>query len=82
MLVKTRVDKRGRVVIPTAIRKYLGIESGDEIFFVREGDKVIIKKGGDPFKILRKTLKNIEFSRKLREEAEEEALKTVKGDWS
>ena len=80
MLVKTRVDKRGRVVIPAAIRKYLGIEEGDEIFFVREGDKVVIKKGSDPFKILRRTLKNIEFSRELRKEAEGKALKTLKGD--
>jgi len=40
--VKLRVDSRGRMVIPAAWRKALGIRDGDPVHFVLQGDELVI----------------------------------------
>jgi AbrB family looped-hinge helix DNA binding protein len=39
---RTRVNENGRVVIPSAFRKALGIEVGDEVVLRIEGDELRI----------------------------------------
>jgi len=39
---RTRVNQNGRVVIPAAFRKRLGIRTGDEIVLQMEGDELRI----------------------------------------
>ena len=40
--LKIRVDSRGRMVIPAAWRKALGIRDGDPVHFVLQGDELVI----------------------------------------
>ena len=39
----TRMSSKGQVVIPEAIRKALGLETGSEFVVVAEGDVVVLK---------------------------------------
>lgn len=41
-----RVTKKGQVTIPRQIRDVLNIQTGDEITFILETDKVVLKKKG------------------------------------
>ncbi len=41
-----RVGPKGQVVIPKSLRDELGIESGDEVSFWREGDHVAVRPAG------------------------------------
>lgn len=40
---KARVTSKGQVTIPQAIRRWLGVERGDELLFSREGETVRIQ---------------------------------------
>ena len=40
----TRMSSKGQVVIPEAIRKKLGLESGDRFLVLDEGDAIILKR--------------------------------------
>ena len=68
-----RVDRRGRITIPRAVREALGI--GKEVKLVVKGDVAILSKSEDPFETLKEAFKGLTFSREIRRIAEEEALK-------
>ncbi|MGQ0804670.1 MAG: AbrB/MazE/SpoVT family DNA-binding domain-containing protein [Actinomycetota bacterium] len=42
-----RVGPKGQVVIPKAIREHLGINPGDEVVFVEDGDEVRVRRAVD-----------------------------------
>jgi AbrB family looped-hinge helix DNA binding protein len=73
MEVRLRVDRRGRITIPRAVREALGI--GKEVKLVVKGDVAILSKSEDPFETLKEAFKGLTFSREIRRIAEEEALK-------
>jgi AbrB family looped-hinge helix DNA binding protein len=39
----TRVGKRGQVTIPIAIRRRLGLEEGDQVAVVRQGEQIVLQ---------------------------------------
>ncbi len=40
----TRISEKGQVVIPSSLRKEMGISKSDQFFVFGEGDTVILKK--------------------------------------
>lgn len=44
-----RITAKAQTTIPRAIRLALGIRPGDEIAYEIEGDRVIMRRVGDPF---------------------------------
>ncbi len=70
MGVRVRVDSRGRIVIPKEFREALGIWEGDEVILTLSGNKLVIEKCEDPFKVLEEVLKDLTFDRSLRRVAE------------
>jgi len=44
ILITTKVDKMGRTVIPSPIRKILGIREGDHVEWVIEEGRVVVRK--------------------------------------
>ena len=77
MTVRVKVDERGRITLPKEIRKVLNIMPGDELKLYIRGDKIVVEKSVNPFERLGKLLGEISFDRRLRIEAEEEALKDI-----
>jgi AbrB family looped-hinge helix DNA binding protein len=47
-----RIDNRGRISLPAAIRKAWGLESGDTVFVKNYGDHLVIRRAINPFDIL------------------------------
>jgi len=41
-MAMARVTIKGQVTIPRAIRSRMGIKAGDSVFFVLEGDRVVL----------------------------------------
>lgn len=78
MHATVRVDKKGRILLPAGFRRALGIGEGEELLIYMQGDKIIVEKAGDPFKVLEEILGRLTFERSLRRMAEEEALKVVR----
>jgi len=39
-----RISSRGQIAIPIEIRRRLGIEDGEKVMFILEGDRIIIRK--------------------------------------
>jgi len=77
MYARVRVDAKGRIVLPKEFREILGIQEGDEVLLSVRGDKLVVEKCGDPFKVLEEVLGDLTFNRSLRKIAEKEALKLV-----
>ncbi|MBO3803834.1 MAG: AbrB/MazE/SpoVT family DNA-binding domain-containing protein [Candidatus Brockarchaeota archaeon] len=44
--MSSRVDEKGRVVIPRTVAKELGLNKGDELIFERRGKTFVIKRRG------------------------------------
>ena len=65
-------------MLPKEFREALGLREGDELLLSLHGDKIIIEKREDPFKVLEELLEGISFDRSLRKVAEAEAMKIVK----
>jgi len=63
----TRMSSKGQIVIPSEIRK--GIEEGDKLLIIKDGDQIILKMASDLDKNLKEDL---EFARRT-----EEALKRI-----
>jgi len=78
MYARVRIDSKGRIILPKEFREALSIREGDELIITLKGDKVVIEKSEDPFKVLEEVLGDLTFSRELRRAAEEEALKELK----
>lgn len=44
-----RITAKAQTTIPRAVRLALGVRPGDEIAYEIEGDRVIMRRAGDPF---------------------------------
>lgn len=45
MSIKTvKVSDKGQIAIPQDIRENVGIQKGDELILVQEGDKIMVRK--------------------------------------
>jgi antitoxin PrlF len=44
-----RITAKAQTTIPRAVRLALGIKPGDEIAYEIDGDRVILRRVGDPF---------------------------------
>jgi AbrB family looped-hinge helix DNA binding protein len=44
-----QIDKKGRMIVPLAIRKALGLEPGDTLFVEQEGEEFRVAKPENPF---------------------------------
>ena len=44
MNAESKIDDKGRICIPSEIRKMLNIKSGEKILFQIQGDKIILRK--------------------------------------
>jgi AbrB family looped-hinge helix DNA binding protein len=45
VLGATKVSTKGQVTIPVEAREKFGIEIGDLILFIQDGEKLVIRKG-------------------------------------
>lgn len=77
MSFRVRVDGRGRIVLPKEFRERLGVREGDEVVLMLRGDRIILVRAEDPFRVLESILGDLTFSRDLRRIAEREALREV-----
>jgi AbrB family looped-hinge helix DNA binding protein len=62
-IIKTKVNQGGRIVIPAEMRKYLGIEIGEEVNLTLEQDSMRISTGKLALKRIRQTAQTIEKQR-------------------
>lgn len=44
-----RITAKAQTTVPRAVRLALGVKPGDEIAYEIEGDRVILRRAGDPF---------------------------------
>ena len=44
-----RITAKSQTTVPRAVRKALGINPGDQIAYEIDGDRVVIRRVGDPF---------------------------------
>lgn len=69
-----KVTSKGQVTIPKEIRETLGVNEGDKLIFLVEGDKVVLRKVGSEklTDILSRRRpwgeRGLDFQRRLREE--------------
>ncbi len=69
-----KVTSKGQVTIPKEIRETLGVNEGDKLIFLVEGDKVLLRKVGSEklSDILSRRRpwgeRGLDFQRRLREE--------------
>ena len=76
----TKVDTKGRVVIPKDIRKRMGIRSGEEFLITEiDGDTIVLKRF-DVRKMLEEMIKNAKGINldELNEETEREGNRVAK----
>jgi AbrB family transcriptional regulator, transcriptional pleiotropic regulator of transition state genes len=45
--IRRKVDDLGRIVIPSTLRKTLGITEGDELEFALDGDRLLLTRPAD-----------------------------------
>ena len=71
-----RVGKKNVVVIPSRVRKKVGIKEGDLLELKVEGDRILLKRlSSEPFRVLAEVI-----GEPYREEADEaKAERTLKG---
>jgi len=76
------IDKKGRIVIPSRIRKKLNLKNGDSLFVLSIKDDIIVLKKIDVEKVLRDIAREVATSKldldEMIEEVEEEANKVAK----
>ena len=76
------IDKKGRIVIPSRIRKKLNLKNGDSLFILSIKDDIIVLKKIDVEKVLRDIAREVATSKldldEMIEEVEEEANKVAK----
>ena len=77
MIARSRVDGKGRIVLPKKVREALNLREGDEVVIILKGGRLILEKAENPFKVIEEILGDLTFSRELRRTAEKEALKVV-----
>ncbi len=76
------IDKKGRIVIPSRVRKKLHLKDGDRLLVLDIKDDILVLKKIDVEKILRDIAKEIAGAKldleKLTREVEEEANRIAK----
>lgn len=76
------IDKKGRIVIPSRIRKKLNLKNGDSLFVLSIKDDIIVLKKIDVEKVLRDIAGEVATSKldldEMIGEVEEEANKVAK----
>lgn len=76
------IDKKGRIVIPSRIRKKLNLKNGDSLFVLSIKDDIIVLKKIDVEKVLRDIAGEVAASKldldEMIGEVEEEANKVAK----
>ncbi len=76
------IDKKGRIVIPSRIRKKLNLKNGDSLFVLSIKDDIIVLKKIDVEKVLRDIAREIAASKldldEMIGEVEEKANKVAK----
>ena len=77
MGVRVRVDERGRITLPKEVRTALNIAPGDELTLSVVGNRIVLEKSTDPFVKLARLLGTLSFDRRLRVEAEQEAMRSA-----
>ena len=82
MAVRVRVDERGRITLPSSVRRRLNIRPGDELVVSVVGDRIVIEKASNPFEKLAGILEDLTFDRSLRVAAEREAIRAVEERWA
>lgn len=76
-MVTTKMDDKGRISIPSAIRTELGLESGDVFFLDVENQILRVAKANNPFDaLIEESIKELESgkTRSLRDIAAEEGI--------
>ncbi len=76
----TKVDTKGRVVIPKDIRKRMGIKPGEEFLITEIDEDTIVMKRFDVRKMLEEMIKNAKGINlhELKEETEKEGNRVAK----
>ncbi len=76
------IDKKGRIVIPSRIRKKLNLKNGDSLFILSIKDDIIVLKKIDVEKVLKDIAREVTASKldldEMIGEVEEEANKVAK----
>ena len=76
------IDKKGRIVIPSRIRKKLNLKNGDSLFVLSIKDDIIVLKKIDVEKVLKDIAREVAASKldldEMIGEVEEEANKVAK----
>ena len=76
------IDKKGRIVIPSRIRKKLNLKNGDSLFILSIKDDIIVLKKIDVEKVLKDIAREVAASKldldEMIGEVEEEANKVAK----
>lgn len=49
LMILSRITAKAQTTIPQAVRRALGVKPGDDIAYEIEGDRVVIRRAGDPF---------------------------------
>ncbi|BES82767.1 AbrB/MazE/SpoVT family DNA-binding domain-containing protein [Pyrodictium abyssi] len=70
MAVEVKLDEKGRITLPKELRDRLGLKPGDMLVARLHGDRIVLEKSTDPFKVIGDILGSLSFSRTVREEAE------------
>ncbi|TFG25451.1 MAG: AbrB/MazE/SpoVT family DNA-binding domain-containing protein [Promethearchaeota archaeon] len=68
MNAESKLDDKGRILIPSEIRKLLNIKSGERLLFQIQEDKIILRKSNSIEDLVSKSE---EFSKKLKENSKE-----------
>lgn len=68
MDIESKIDDKGRITIPSEIRKQMNIKSGEKFIFQVQDNKIILRKSISVEEFIQKSKK---FSEKLREVPEE-----------
>jgi AbrB family looped-hinge helix DNA binding protein len=45
LIGSSKVTSKAQITIPQDVRKKYGIEKGDTVYFIEEGEKLVLKKG-------------------------------------
>jgi len=42
-MIVAKVGRRGQITIPRTVRRWLNLQEGDRVAFIRQGDKVVLE---------------------------------------
>ncbi len=79
MRIKTKVDHRGRITIPSEIRSLLGIKPEQEVIVERRDDEMVISKPIEPEEFIEEA-RGLQEAIKASKIGKEEPLK-IKEIW-